>query len=187
MTMRLFAAVELPDDVLEDLAEQVGPRAEAGTDIRWTDPAQWHLTLAFMESVPDHCVDDLVERMGVACARRSPFTLSLLGAGAFPNPYAARVLWAGVADESAALPPLARSLRNAAAKAGAPPDGARFHPHVTLGRFRRPTEATRWIRTFDAYVSPEFRVTSVGLVESHLGEGRRRRPRHEVVARFPLG
>jgi 2'-5' RNA ligase len=57
---------------------------------------------------------------------------------------------------------------------------------VTLGRFRRPTEATRWIRALDAYEGPEWRVGVIHLIESHLGEGRGRRPRYEVVGEFPL-
>ena len=185
--MRLFAAVTPPAEIVEDLAAHLEPRIEAGTEIRWTDPGQWHITLAFMADAPERVLDDLTERLARAAGRHSPFTLSILGAGAFPNPYAARILWAGVADPDGGLGPLARGIRHACNKAGATPDGAHFHPHLTLGRFRRPTEATRWIRALDAFASEPWRVRSVSLIESHLGEGRGHRPRYEVLEELALG
>ena len=65
-------------------------------------------------------------------------------------------------------------------------DGQRFHPHLTLGRLGHPDNVTSWVRLLDAYHGPEWLVDEVALVASHLGEGPRRRPRHEVVATYPL-
>jgi 2'-5' RNA ligase len=184
--VRLFVAVVPPTHALEDLAAQVEPRREAGGDLRWTDPHQWHVTLAFLGAVPEHRLDDLTEALGAAASRRDPLVLRLAGAGAFPNPYAARVLWVGVDQLHGDLDALARNARGAANGVGATPDGTRFHPHVTLGRFRRPAEATRWLRAFEAYEGPTWRAEEVVLVESHLGQGRGRRPRYEVLAALPL-
>ena len=184
--MRLFVAVVPPDDVLDDLEEHVEPRREAGPDIRWTDRHQWHVTLAFLGAVPEARLDDLTEALGRSAARRDPLVLQLAGAGAFPNPYAARVLWAGVEQVRGDLGAVAGGIRRASTSAGATPDGTRFHPHLTLGRFHRATEATRWIRALDAWEGPAWRVDHLSLVESHLGEGRGRRPRYEVLAELPL-
>jgi 2'-5' RNA ligase len=82
---------------------------------------------------------------------------------------------------------LATGCRAAAAKAGAAPQGAAFHPHVTLGRVSRPVEATRWLRVLDAFTSRTWRVEEVELVASYLGQGPRNRPRHEVLAVMALG
>ena len=65
-------------------------------------------------------------------------------------------------------------------RAGARVDGQRFHPHVTLARLGRPANVTSWVRLLDAYDGPRWHVDEVALVASHLGEGPRRRPRHEV-------
>ena len=185
--MRLFAAVVPPPEAVEDLAEFLEPRQEAGADLRWTSPEQWHLTLAFMPAVPERALDDLAERLGRATGRRAAMTLRVAGAGAFPNPYAARVLWAGVDHAGEGLRELARGIRAVCAKAGAAPEGGPFHPHLTLARLRRPTEVTRWLRVFDAYAGPAWAAEEVTLIESHLGEGPRRRPRYEVLGRFRLG
>ena len=187
--MRMFAAVLPPQDVLDDLAEFVGPREEA-SEFRWTRPESWHLTLAFMADVPDRSLDDLLERLGRAGRRRTPFTVRLAGGGAFPNPARAKVLYAAVdggPDDLEELRRLSTGARAAANRAGAPADGAVFRPHLTLARMRRPVEATRWLRVLSTYRSRDFTVTDLDLVESHLGQGPGTRPRYDVVGSFPLG
>ncbi|HEX2704761.1 MAG TPA: RNA 2',3'-cyclic phosphodiesterase [Candidatus Lustribacter sp.] len=190
MPHRLFVAVRLPDEVSGDLEAFLEPRRDAGTELRWTRPEHWHVTLAFMEAVSDRAVEPLVERLTAAAARCPRFPLWLGGAGAFPHPYDARVLWLGVRgpeqDESPALARLARSARAAANAAGAAPHGAAFRAHVSLARSRRPVEATRWLRTLGTYVSAGFVVDRIELVASHLGEGPRRTPRHETLDTFAL-
>lgn len=187
--MRMFAAVLPPEPVLEGLEEFLAPRREA-QQLRWTLPAGWHLTLAFMAAVPDRSLDDLLERLQRAARRRSPFTLRLAGGGAFPDPSRAKVLYAGVEGEPEALEELRRlavGVRAAANRAGAPAAGAAFRAHVTLARTGRPIEATRWLRVLSAYRSAPFPVTEIALIESHLGQGPGNRPRYDPVAWFPLG
>jgi RNA 2',3'-cyclic 3'-phosphodiesterase len=58
---------------------------------------------------------------------------------------------------------------------------------VTLARIGRPVEATRWLRVLDAYRGPAWQAQEIALIESHLGEGPRKRPRYEVVETFGLG
>lgn len=185
--MRLFVAVVPPDEVLEHLAEHLALREEAGPDLRWTSRDQWHVTLAFLGAVAERRLDELTEAVSVSAARREPMLLRVGGAGTFPNPYAARVLWAGVETLEGDLGAVASGIRTACSSVGATPDGARLRPHVTLARFGHPTEATRWIRALDPYRGPQWRAEHVSIVESHLGEGRGRRPRYEVLAELPLG
>lgn len=186
---RLFAALVPPPQVVEALEEFWSVRRAAGA-FRWTGPEQWHVTLAFMPSVPDHLLDDLVDRLAEAAGRRTPFGLEVAGGGAFPNPAAGKVLWAGVRGVDAAaqaqLERLAVGARSAATAAGAEVEGGRFRPHLTLARTGRPAELTRWIRLAEAFPATPWQVEHVSLVASHLGEGPRRRPRYEVLAEVEL-
>jgi RNA 2',3'-cyclic 3'-phosphodiesterase len=190
--MRLFVAVVPPERVLEHLDGFLSVRREAkdrSDGLRWTVPDQWHLTLAFMEDVAERHLDDLVERLGRAAHRRTPFELGFAGGGAFPNAARAKVLWLGVEAEEAArteLDRLATGARAAATKAGAEVAGGRFRPHLTLARLGRPQEVTKWVRLLDAYAGPRWTADEFALVESHLGEGPRKRPRHEVLETFEL-
>jgi RNA 2',3'-cyclic 3'-phosphodiesterase len=166
------------DDFLDARRDVAGPR--------WSDPQRWHLTLAFLPAVPERALDDLVDRLADAVSGRDPVRLSLAGGGCFPDVTRARVLWCGVRGGES-LAPLARSVRAAASVAGAAPEGGPFRPHLTLARFGRPVEGTRWVRLLDAYSGPEWVADEVVLVESHLPRGGRHRPRHEAVARFHTG
>ncbi|MEO5745945.1 MAG: RNA 2',3'-cyclic phosphodiesterase [Terracoccus sp.] len=185
--MRLFVAIVPPEEVVEHLAEHLAPRVEAGPDLLWADRDQWHVTLAFLGAVSDRRLDEVTEAIEASAGRREPQLLRVAGAGAFPNPYAARVLWAGVETVQGDLDTVASGIRTACNSVGATPDGARFRPHLTLARFGRPAEATRWIRALEPYQGPQWRTEHVSIVESHLSEGRGRRPRYEVLAEVPLG
>lgn len=185
--MRVFVAVRPPEEVIDHLLDYLQPRIDAGEGVRWTDPDQIHITLAFMGEAPAGRLDDLVDAVDEAAARRAGFDLALRSVGCFPDVPTARVLWCGVDDPAAALPGLARGIRSACNRVGAAPQGGPFRGHVTVARFHRPTEATRWVRALEPYAGPTWPVTEVAVVESHLGEGRRRRPRYVEHARVPLG
>ena len=182
MGTRMFAAVYPPEDVREELAEFL----DARPGMRWTDPEQMHLTLAFMESVLDRAVEPLAELMAEVCAGTESFLCGLHGAGAFPHPDRPAVLWLGVEDGADRLTALARRLRTAANRAGTAPDGRAFRPHLTLARPGRGTNATRWIRVLETFSSRLWEVTEVHLVESVL-QGHGHRPRHQTVETFTLG
>lgn len=182
----MFVAVVPPDEVIEDLEEFLAPRREAAA-YRWTPAEQWHVTLAFAEHVPERAYDEMVDRLHTATAKRSPVPMRLGGGGAFPDPARARVLFAALDTDVDELERTAVGARNAMSTAGVRVDGQRFRPHVTLARMNRAVEATRWVRVLDAYRGPGWTVDEIALFASHLGEGPRGRPRHEVVGTFSLG
>lgn len=182
--MRIFAAVVPPESALDDLAEFLDPRRDAGPDLRWTDPSLWHVTTAFMADVPSRLVDPMVEGVAEAVASRRPISLQVRGGGAFPNPYEARVTWMGIdgePDELESLAGLARAVRRACSHVGASPEGGPFTPHLTVARSRHPFEATRWLRVLDAYAGPSWTADEVTLFASHRGEGKGR-PHYEPIA-----
>jgi len=183
---RMFVAVVPPEDVVEDLEEFLAPRRDAAP-FRWTSSEQFHLTLAFAAHVPDRSYDDLVARLERAAHKRGPMQARIAGGGAFPNVGRARVLFAGVETDAEELSRTATGARAALSKAGAEVDGQRFKPHLTLARIKRPVEATKFVRLLDAYSGPTWTIDAIALVVSYLGEGPRRRPRHEVVETFRLG
>lgn len=186
--MRMFVALVPPEDALEDLGEFLGPRQEAESGFRWTAREQWHITLAFMPQVADRSLDDLLARLERAAARRTPFSVTVAGGGAFPHAGRAKVLWAGLdVSDPEELRRLSTGARAAANKAGAEAGGGHFHPHVTVARIGRPLDVTKWIRVLEAYRGPTWTATEISLVESHLGEGPRKRPRYEVIESFRLG
>ena len=187
--MRLFVALVPPPSAVEHLDVFLEVRRSAAP-FRWASAEQFHVTLAFLAEVEERRLDDLVERIGRAAARRTSFDTRIAGGGAFPNAGRARVLWAGLElDESGhpELDRLATGCRAAANRAGIAVDGQRFRPHVTLARLGHPAEVSDWVRLLDTYAGPTWPVDRVALVASYLGEGPRRRPRYETLDELELG
>jgi 2'-5' RNA ligase len=143
---RLFVAVPIPDDLRRDLAAAVERwRVEADVpELRWTDSASWHVTLAFLGATPADEVPRIVEALRGAVARHAAFSLPTGGLGAFPRPQYARVVWYGVGDDGR-LAELARSIREALRVE----DGA-FRAHITLARLPRATSVEEWLRNHQA-------------------------------------
>ena len=158
--------------------------------LRWTPAHLWHVTLAFMGDVPEPLVDDVVDAVAHVAARHQPIPLRLSGAGVFPSPDSARVMWmdvhADVDGGLARLESLALGVRRACGRIGASPAGGPYRPHLTLARSRRPFEATQWLRVMDAYAGPAWTADEVTVFVSHRGTGKGR-PHYEPVAACPLG
>ena len=187
--MRLFVALVPPEEAVEDLDSFLDVRRGAAP-YRWALREQLHLTLAFLGDVESGRLDGLLERLARAAARRTAFDATITGGGAFPNAGRAKVIWAGLETDGTGeveLPRLATGARAAATRSGIEVDGARFRPHVTVARLGAPAEVSNWVRLLDAYRGPTWRASAISLVESHLGQGPRGRPRYEVLAELALG
>src|SRR4051794_27257791 len=168
--MRMFAALVPPPEALEHLDGFLEGRRGAG-DFGWVQADQVHVTLAFLEQVPDAKLDDLLERLGRAAARRTSFETAVRGGGAFPNVGRAKVVRAGLDLDEPGRPELDRLVtgcRAAATRAGIEVDGARFRPRLPLARPRFPNDVSNWVRLPDAYEGPRWRAEELTLVESHL-------------------
>lgn len=187
--VRMFAAVVPPPQAVDHLDAFLEVRRDAAP-FRWASSDQLHVTLAFLAEVEERRLDDLIERLARAAAKRTALETRIAGGGAFPHVTRARVLWAGLGlddDGRTELDRLATGCRAAAGRAGIAVDGQRFKPHVTVARMRFPAEISDWVRLLDGYAGPAWPVDRVTLIASYLGEGPRGRPRYEVVDEFELG
>lgn len=74
--MRLFAGVWLPDEVVPTVSALQRPPVPG---VRWTTPAQWHVTLTFLGEVPDTAVPDLEAALSDVAARAAAPPEAVLG------------------------------------------------------------------------------------------------------------
>jgi 2'-5' RNA ligase len=140
--MRLFFAIELPEDVQDLLDEATtGLRAEA-PDLAWVHREKRHLTLKFLGDVADDALPRLAEAADHAAARHGALDMSVREIGAFPNFRRARVVWIGVEQERR-LELLHHDLELACEAAGFEVEGRPFRPHITLARVRSPLAVDR--------------------------------------------
>ena len=110
-------------------------------------------------------------------------TLRLAGAGRFGSPRRPQVFWAGLDGDVRPVTELARRLAHAARALGLPVEDRPFRAHLTVGRWRpqRPADGSLPERLAD-YRGPEWPVTEVRLLESHLGPD----PRYDTVSCWPV-
>jgi RNA 2',3'-cyclic 3'-phosphodiesterase len=162
---RLFTAIEIPDDIREELAKLRLPIPGA----RWIAPDNYHMTLRFAGDIPNGDAREFIENL----ARIEPdgFELRLSGLGVFggDDPHS---IWAGV-EPKPELEDLARAHEKAARNARLAPDTRAFKPHVTLARLKHANvdAIARFLSRFGGYRSEPFFVTRTLLMSSRPGVG----------------
>jgi 2'-5' RNA ligase len=179
---RAFVAVQPPAAVLDAVDALATSAALASLDgARWTTREQRHLTLQFL----GNGVDLDAVAVALAALRETAGDAELVGLGAFPRPRRASVLWVGIGDGDELLTRLATAVGRLLAPLGYEPDARPFHAHLTLARFKAPTDVRAVV---DAYttraVGPRFVVDEVVLYESTL---RRTGAQYTARAAIPLG
>jgi RNA 2',3'-cyclic 3'-phosphodiesterase len=184
--MRLFVAIAPPAAVLDELDALAGPLRTRRQDLRWTSREAWHVTLAFLGQVEEPAAARLLPRLERAAQRHHVFRLAFAGAGAFPAPARANVLWSGLSGDRGALARLAESVAAGASRAGAPPPGKRrrFQPHLTLARCRLPADVAELVAALDGYQGPPWAADRIHLIRSHLDATGP--PRYATLASWPL-
>ena len=174
-SLRVFCAVELPEEVREAAAAHAArlrrefPEARAS----WARPAGLHVTLKFIGETDAARVESLARAAGAAVRGFGPFELSVEEAGTFPPRGAARVLWLGVRDGSGDLARLQRRLEEECAAAGFPREPKPFKPHLTVARLREPHEAAALSEAHrrTPFGPHLFEVLEFVLMRSQLGPG----------------
>lgn len=185
--MRLFVALDLPDELAQEVERHATEARRELPRARWVRPENLHLTLAFLGEVDAGDLPVLHEHLTPAFAGVAPFEMQLHQGGTFPPRRPARVAWIGIeADDE--LPQLALRVRTALQRAvGFEPDRRGFSAHLTVVRCKQPwrrREIERFERHFRGAVGRPFEVTEGVLYESVLSPGG---ARYRVLQRYPLG
>ena len=137
-TVRAFVALNIPPELHERI-QRIQSRLrylEGASAIRWTRPAQFHLTLEFLGDIDANRVGDVLAEIQSACLNEAPLKLELSGLGCFPSFEKPSVAWLGVTGETERLAALQRRIREGVRKFEGRRDEHAFSPHMTLGRVK---------------------------------------------------
>jgi RNA 2',3'-cyclic 3'-phosphodiesterase len=177
--LRLFVAVEVPEEVRAGLAEAVAPLRERFPKARWVPIENQHVTVKFLGSTYPRLVEWVTSTVGGVASRHAAFETRVADLGAFPNARRARVLWAGLDDPSSSFASILSALDESLAREFKIEKRA-FTPHLTVARFDPPVRLDPDEVGFESEV---FTVDRVVLFRSHL---RRPAPVYEPLATFAL-
>jgi 2'-5' RNA ligase len=173
--VRLFAALELPEDVVAAL-ERWGRSCER-PGLRILPPASLHVTLAFLGSRPDEEAQEIGSAV-TACA--APVDGLAVGEPAWLGRGSA--LAVDLADGSGACARLQACVSDALEGLGAyTPEQRAFRPHVTVARVRKGSRVRKQVP--DPPPLGPFAGAALTLFESHLSP---RGARYSPIARADL-
>lgn len=164
VSLRLFAALDIPDEVAERLMALM--RGVPGA--KWRPRENLHLTLCFFGDAAEPVAADLDAALEEVAQGTAPFDLALKGAGHFgkDDPGA---LWMGAA-ESAPLRALAADCERAARRCGLKPEARKFTPHVTMAYLNGSTleRVMAFEKRLALFESDTWRVNGFFLLSSHV-------------------
>jgi 2'-5' RNA ligase len=177
--LRIFCAVDLPDDVRARAAAHISRLREAANasplKISWERAEKLHLTLKFLGELESARIEALQRAATRAAASVEKFALTLAEAGAFPASGNPRVLWLGLRDETNQLAAFYQRLEEECARENFPREARPFHPHITIARLRIPlaAPARQLARLHRAagFEPASFHVNELIVMQSQLGAG----------------
>jgi len=179
---RAFVAVRPPEDVLDAVAAAVAAGRAAGGGLRWEERERYHLTLQFLG--PLARLAPVVEELAAAVGERAAFPFRLGGAGAFPKPGRARVVWIGAAAGGEELVGVAGAVSAALGPLGYEAERGPYRPHLTVARLKVPGDAGPVLAALGSEaVGKPFTVAEVVLYESRLSS---QGATYSVLGRFSL-
>jgi 2'-5' RNA ligase len=167
---RLFVGVRVSvttANALGGAAETLERRArDAGVDIRWVAPVNYHVTLKFLGWTRVETLGPLRDGLAGAVAGMSRFSFRTARLGGFPSLEKTNVVWAGVEGEG--FVELATRIEAVTTPLGFAADNRAFHAHVTLGRVRETRAVREVVLPLAEQMFGETSVDSVTLFESEI-------------------
>lgn len=162
---RLFVGLEVPHDIAMNLERLRGGLPGA----RWIDTQNYHITLRFIGDIDNGRANDVADML--ARVRRRGFKLWLDGLGAFGG-HKPHTLFARI-KPLPELTALQMETEQIIQRAGLPPEGRKFTPHVTLARLRDTSEraVAEYLSIRGSYASLPFEVEQFVLFSSQPARG----------------
>jgi 2'-5' RNA ligase len=187
-SLRVFCAVELPDELRSRVAERVRRLRAEFSDVRasWEKPEKLHITLKFLGDIEHARVEALSDAASRVVASLESFELIIDEPGTFPPHGQPRVLWLGIVDASGRLAFMQHALETECVAAGFPRESRAFKPHLTLARLRSPQSARELAAAHreTPFEPQRFKVSELLVMRSELGPGG---SRYTPLSRHRLG
>jgi 2'-5' RNA ligase len=168
--MRTFIAIELPDQIKNQIGQEQEPLKKTKAFVSWVKPGNIHVTLKFLGEVPEEKTDEVFSATEKAVEGIKRFTMSLKGMGSFPNFRRPRVIWVGAGSGQEELSGMAGKIEEEMEKIGFPKEKRRFSPHFTIGRVKSPKNIEKLMKMIKSsdFQTEEIAVSEVVVMRSQL-------------------
>ena len=168
--MRAFIALELSNEIKNELARLQGELKKVGADIKWVKSQNIHLTLKFLGDIDEGKVEQIKKILDQISSQNKTFEISPFKLGAFPNIDNPRVVWAGIDKGCSNAEQIAQSVEDELSKIGFEKESRPFSAHFTLGRVKSGKNKAALKESFSSVEArPEScAINSITLFQSTL-------------------
>ncbi len=134
-SVRSFVAFDIESEtILKGIAELQALLMKTGAALKIVEPRNIHITIRFLGNITFDTVEKVFEEMKKI--QFTPFSINILGVGAFPNARRPRVVWAGMKEGVDQLRSVFNQLEPSLQMLGFSPDSKGFSPHLTFARVK---------------------------------------------------
>jgi 2'-5' RNA ligase len=185
--LRTFIAVDVGKPIRDRAVALQGTLARSGTEVKWVEPENIHVTLHFLGEVDDRVVPEVCKVVAASVAQVPAFALTVERTGCFPNLRRPRIVWIGIGQGTQELVALHDRIEEPLLDLGCYRREERaYTPHITLGRVKsdRPTDKlTAALNQQAGWKGGETVVNEVLVMSSELTP---QGPRYTVLSRAKL-
>lgn len=182
---RIFIAVDIQANSAFTRLINSFKKALRDEGIKWVEPLNVHLTLAFIGEKEDIDVEKTAEIVRKVAGKFNPFELNFSGTGIFRDMRKPRVIWLGV-EVQPEFYEMQSLLCRELEEEGLYTSEKSFKPHITLGRIKYINDRellSDLLKSNEAKSLPPQSVNELLLYESRL---KPHGPEYHILAKAPF-
>lgn len=172
--MRLFTAISLPDEFIEEF-NQMATSSKLVGNLSWTRPENLHITTCFIGETEKNLIEGVKDKISIICEQTPQFQLEFRNIHLAPPKKKPYMIWANYNSNenySGLCEQLHKNLLNLSKR--------NHFPHVTLARFKGYVK----FNSYQIHNSfPSLKVSNIGLWKSELTK---MGPTYEKLEEFSL-
>jgi 2'-5' RNA ligase len=154
----------LPDDIMRSAAKIQKKIVGFGLKCKFVEPENMHICLSFLGEIDEEVLEKLKSKLDEVAKRYKKFDVNIGGMKFIPSENYIRVMALEVTGRNGLLEKVRRDVADIVGGKSKP-------PHLTLCRVKRVDDKRGLVNELhDLSCNENFRVGSIGLIESRLGK-----------------
>lgn len=187
MAIRTFIAVPLDEGIVQGLVKAQQCLETVGSQVRWVEPENLHLTLKFLGNVRDEEIPTICDIASQIASEMEPFDIAVEGLTSAPPTGQLRMVWARLHESTGRLQKMVDMMEDAYGSLGFKRENRQFHAHMTLGRVKSGVNIIQLREAVSGYAENEFGIQPVDEIVVFASELTGAGPIYSPLRRAPLG
>jgi 2'-5' RNA ligase len=171
MMIRTFIALEIPQDIIEEIIKIRNKMVLSYQSIKWESSDKLHITLKFLGETEQETIEKIFTYLEKLSTKYHKFDLQLDRFGIFKSNGIPRILWAGL-KENFELENFVKEIDILCSKFGFEKEKRKFKPHITMLRIKNES-IIKEVILLDNYKLPELKFigNKITMFQSILTKG----------------